>query len=156
MNELSIHSDEHFMKLAMQQAKQAFDENEIPIGAVVVTQNRVIAKAYNQVERLQDVTAHAEMLAITAAQNHLGAKYLNDCTLFVTLEPCTMCAGALYWAQIGRVVIAARDPKRGFDRLDTPILHPSTNVSFGVMEKEASQLITSFFEILRQKQRNKK
>ena len=156
MSELNVHSDEHYMKLALQQARLAYDEKEIPIGAVIVTQNRVIAKAYNQVERLNDVTAHAEMLALTSAQNHLGAKYLPECTLYVTLEPCTMCAGALYWSQIGRIVIAARDEKRGFSRLEQNILHPSTKIQFGLLESEASSLVTSFFEEMRSKQRNKK
>ena len=123
---LSPFNDEYWMRQALIQAQTGFEDGEIPVGAVVVSQNKVIAKAHNQVERLQDVTAHAEMLAITSAQNHLGSKYLNDCKLYVTLEPCVMCAGALYWSQIGEVVIGARDPKRGFDRLDEPVLHPKT------------------------------
>ena len=152
---LSIHSDEHFMKLAVQQAQLAYEAGEIPVGAVVVSQQKVIAKAYNQVELLRDVTAHAEMLALTAAQNHLGAKYLEDCTLYVTLEPCTMCGGALFWSQIGKVVVAARDEKRGFSRLNPAILHPKTEIVFGVMENEASQLVSDFFAAIRERQKRK-
>lgn len=152
---LSIHSDEHFMKLAVQQAQLAYEAGEIPVGAVVVSQQKVIAKAYNQVELLRDVTAHAEMLALTAAQNHLGAKYLEDCTLYVTLEPCTMCGGALFWSQIGKIVVAARDEKRGFSRLNPAILHPKTEIVFGVMENEASQLVSDFFAAIRERQKRK-
>jgi len=111
---LSIHSDDHFMKMALQEAHNAFEEGEIPVGAIITANNRIIAKAHNQVQRLNDVTAHAEMLAITAAQNYLGSKYLNDCTLYVTLEPCIMCGGALYWSQLNRLVIGAKDTKRGY------------------------------------------
>ncbi|MFY0689541.1 MAG: nucleoside deaminase [Cyclobacteriaceae bacterium] len=147
--ELTIHSDEHYMKQALMEAQKAEEENEIPIGAVVVANNRIISRAYNQVEKLQDVTAHAEMLAITAAQNYLGAKYLDQCTLFVTLEPCVMCAGALYWSQIGRIVIGARDEKRGYNRLSPPVIHPKSSVEFGLMENEAGDLISSFFKKMR-------
>ncbi|MBV6644413.1 MAG: nucleoside deaminase [Cyclobacteriaceae bacterium] len=147
--ELSVYSDEHYMKLALAEAQQGFEEGEIPVGAVVVAGNKIIAKAHNQVERLNDVTAHAEMLAITAAQNYLGAKYLNQCALFVTLEPCTMCGGALFWSQIGRVIVGARDSERGFSRLNESILHPKTEVNFGLMASESEQLIKAFFKKIR-------
>jgi tRNA(adenine34) deaminase len=114
------------MNEALKQAKIAFEEGEIPVGAVIVSKNKIIGKAYNQTERLNDVTAHAEMLAITAAANTLGAKYLNDCRLYVTLEPCTMCAGALFWSQIGEVYFAASDPRRGFRQSNPNMLHPKT------------------------------
>ena len=146
---LSVHSDEHYMKAAYQQAQQAFEEGEIPVGAVVVVNNQIIAKAYNQTERLNDVTAHAEMLAITAAQNHLGTKYLNECTLYVTLEPCVMCAGGLYWSQIDKVVYAAKDEKRGYAIHEKNLLHPKTKVVTGVMEKQCSALVTQFFNNMR-------
>lgn len=148
--ELQIHTDEYFMKQAMQMAEQALEENEIPVGAVVVCNKRVIAKAHNQTERLQDVTAHAEMLAITAAQNYLGSKYLNECTLFVTLEPCNMCGGALYWSQIGRVVYAASDEKRGYSKTSLSILHPKTKVEYGLMASHAEVLIEEFFRKMRE------
>ena len=124
--------DEYFMKRAFAEALQAFDEGEIPVGAVVVAGNKIIARAHNLTETLNDVTAHAEMQAITAAANHLGGKYLNDCTLYVTLEPCAMCAGALGWAQTGRIVFGAPDPKRGFQRFAPKALHPKTEVLGGV------------------------
>ncbi len=146
---LSVHSDEHFMKLALQEAQDAFDRNEIPVGAIITIKNRVIAKSSNQVEKLNDVTAHAEMIAITSAQNYLGSKYLNDCKLYVTLEPCVMCAGALYWSQIGEVVIGARDQNRGFSRIEEPIIHPKTQLKWDVMEAECADLITTFFQKLR-------
>ncbi len=146
---INVFSDEHWMKQALLEAEKAFEDGEIPVGAVVVAKNRVVAKAHNQVERLQDVTAHAEMLAITAAQNHLGAKYLNDCRLFVTLEPCVMCAGALYWSQIGQVIIGARDPKRGFERLDEPLLHPKTTVQWDLLGQECEELVKEFFRQMR-------
>ena len=148
--ELQIHTDEYFMKQAMQMAELALEESEIPVGAVVVCNKRIIAKAHNQTERLQDVTAHAEMLAITSAQNYLGSKYLNECTLFVTLEPCNMCGGALYWSQIGRVVYAASDEKRGFSRTSTTILHPKTKVEYGLMASHSEILIEEFFRKMRE------
>lgn len=148
--ELQIHTDEYFMKQALLQAERALEEDEVPVGAVVVCENRIIAKAYNQTERLQDVTAHAEMLAITSAQNYLGSKYLNDCTLFVSLEPCNMCGGALYWTQIGRVVYAAADEKRGYSSTSKKILHPKTTVEFGLMASHAEVLIEEFFRKMRE------
>lgn len=146
---LNIYSDEHFMKQALREAQNAFDEGEIPIGAIVVCENKIIAKDHNRVERLNDATAHAEMLAITAAQNHLGSKYLNECTLFVTLEPCSMCAGGLFWTQIGRIVIGALDKERGFSKFSKDILHPKTELKLGVMANESEVLIKDFFKKLR-------
>lgn len=143
--ELSVFSDEHYMKLAYDEARKAFGENEIPVGAVIVSNTKVIAKTHNQTETLNDVTAHAEMLAITAASNVLGAKYLNGCTLYVTLEPCPMCASALEHAHIGKVVWAADDPKNGFRRYGN-MLHPKTDVFTGIMKEECSALLTDFFE----------
>ncbi|MEQ8627894.1 nucleoside deaminase [Ekhidna sp.] len=148
---LSIYSDEHFMKQALNEAEKAAEEGEIPIGAVVVCENRIIAKDHNRVERLNDATAHAEMLAITAAQNHLGSKYLNECTLFVTLEPCSMCAGGLFWTQIGRVVIGALDKERGFSNYSQDIIHPRTDLKLGVMANECEILIKDFFKNIRKK-----
>ena len=134
----------YFMKKALQEAEAAFEKGEVPVGAVIVVQNRIIARAHNLTETLNDVTAHAEMQAITAAANFLGGKYLKDCTLYVTLEPCQMCAGALYWSQISEIVYGARDPERGCISLKTK-LHPKTKMSGGVMEEEASQLMKRFF-----------
>lgn len=138
-------NDEYYMKMAFQQAQMAFDRDEVPVGAIIVFRNRIIAKAHNLTETLNDVTAHAEMQAITAAANTLGGKYLNECTLFVTLEPCVMCAGGSAWAQMGKVVFGAFDKKKGFLKYQEPILHPKTEVVGGVMEVECGQLITEFF-----------
>ena len=138
--------DEHFMRQAYNEARMAFDEDEIPVGAVVVSGDRIIARAHNNTERLHDVTAHAEMLALTAAANLLGAKYLSDCTLYVTLEPCVMCAGAIGWTQIGRVVYGAFDPKRGFERLGRAMLHPKTVVASGVLKEECEEIMKAFFQ----------
>lgn len=138
--------DNYFMKKAFQEAQQAYDQGEIPVGAVVVAQNRVIARAHNLTETLTDVTAHAEMQAITAAANLLGGKYLNECTLYVTLEPCLMCAGALGWAQLGKLVFGAYDEKRGFSRFAPQALHPKTEVIGGVMAEDCGDLLTAFFE----------
>ncbi|MFY0625923.1 MAG: nucleoside deaminase [Reichenbachiella sp.] len=146
-----LHSDEAFMKEALKQASYAFEEGEIPVGAVVVCDNKIIARAYNQVEKLNDVTAHAEILAITSAENFLGTKYLTNCRLFVTLEPCAMCAGASYWSQIEQIVIGAKDDKRGFSTLAPKSLHPKTKVTIGVLESECAQLMTSFFQAIRDK-----
>ena len=147
---LSIHSDEHYMKEALKQALLAEEAGEIPVGAVVVANNQIIARSHNQTEILNDPTAHAEMLAITAACNYLGTKYLNECTLFVTLEPCGMCGGALYWSQIGKLVYAATDEKRGFSSLSNKIIHPKTEVHHGLMGEEAGALVTRFFKRLRE------
>lgn len=137
--------DTYFMRKALDEAQVAFDMDEIPVGAVVVCQNRIIAGAHNLTERLCDVTAHAEMQAITAAANSLGGKYLTDCTLYVTLEPCVMCAGAIGWAQIGRVVFGATDDKRGYRRFAPETLHPKTEVTSGVLADACSALLREFF-----------
>lgn len=137
------------MHEAYKQALSAFEEEEIPVGAVVVCRNKIIARAYNQTERLHDVTAHAEMLAITAAANYLNGKYLTQCTLYVTLEPCVMCAGALAWSQIERIVYGASDAKRGFSLIPSRILHPRTKVTSGVMALESEALLQQFFHNLR-------
>jgi tRNA(adenine34) deaminase len=139
-------NDEYFMKKAFAEALQAFDEGEIPVGAVVVANGKIIARAHNLTETLNDVTAHAEMQAITAAANMLGGKYLNDCTLYVTLEPCAMCAGALGWSQIGKIVYGASDEKRGFKKFAPKSLHPKTEVLSGVFEIECAELIQEFFK----------
>ncbi len=144
-----INNDEFYMRQALEEAKMAQKIGEIPVGAVVVCQNQVIARCHNLTERLHDVTAHAEIQAITTASEYLGGKYLNDCTIYVTLEPCFMCAGALGWSQIGRVVYGAKDEKRGFSRCQETILHPKTKLVSGVLEKECSQLIVDFFKLKR-------
>ena len=136
--------DNYFMKKALQEAEAAFEKGEVPIGAIIVVDNRIIARAHNLTETLNDVTAHAEMQAITSAANFLGGKYLQNCTLYVTLEPCQMCAGALYWSQISKIVYGARDEERGCLNLKTK-LHPKTTVVGGVMAEESSSLIKQFF-----------
>ncbi len=146
---MEIFTHEYFMNEAFKQAKVAFEEGEIPVGAVIVSKNRIIAKGYNQTERLTDVTAHAEMIAITSAANYLGAKYLPDCRLYVTLEPCVMCAGALFWSQIGEIHFGAADPKRGFHLSAPTALHPKTKVFSGMMALESEQLLQEFFKKLR-------
>lgn len=146
---MEIFSDEYFMREALKEAQKALDISEVPVGAVVVCKNRVIARAHNQTEKLTDATAHAEMLAITAAENHLGSKYLNECTLYVTLEPCVMCAGALHWVQLEKLVYAASDVQRGYSLVGSPLLHPRTEVVKGVKADEAKQLIDEFFRKLR-------
>jgi tRNA(adenine34) deaminase len=138
------YDDTYFMKKALQEAETAFEKGEVPVGAIIVVQNRIIARAHNLTERLNDVTAHAEMQAITAAANFLGGKYLKDCTLYVTLEPCQMCAGALYWSQISKIVYAAKDLERGCGVMGTT-LHPKTKVIGGLLETEASELLKRFF-----------
>ncbi|HAQ38757.1 MAG TPA: nucleoside deaminase [Saprospiraceae bacterium] len=143
---MEVFTDRYFMNEALKEAKKAFDNDEVPVGAVVVVQDQIIAKAYNQVELLKDPTAHAEMLAITSAANFLGSKYLTDCTIYITLEPCLMCASALFWSKISRVVFAAADDKNGFMRLGKGVLHPKTKVEYGLMEPESRVLLQSFFE----------
>lgn len=138
-------SDEYFMKKAFSEAVQAFEKGEVPVGAVIVSNQKIIARAHNLTETLNDVTAHAEMQAITAAANLLGGKYLNDCTLYVTVEPCVMCAGALGWAQIGKIVYGATDEKRGFKKFAPGSLHPKTEIVGGVMETECAELMQEFF-----------
>jgi tRNA(adenine34) deaminase len=141
--------DEHYMMEALSLAREAARAGEVPVGAVVVSKGRIIARTRNETEKLTDVTAHAEILAITAASEYLGGKYLDNCTLYVTLEPCVMCAGALYWSQIGRIVFGAPDEKRGYRRLNTPVLHPKTSVHYGVLEEECREVILKFFRRLR-------
>ena len=140
----NIFSDEYFMKKAFQEATLAFEKDEVPVGAVIVVDNRIIARAHNLTETLNDVTAHAEMQAITAAANFLGGKYLKNCTLYVTLEPCQMCAGALYWSQISKIVYGAKDAIRGCGVMNTK-LHPKTVIKGGVLETECSELLKQFF-----------
>lgn len=139
-------SDEYYMREALREARAAADEDEVPIGAVVVSGDRVIARAHNQTELLHDVTAHAEMLAFTAAEEHIGAKYLTGCTLYVTVEPCPMCAGAAAWTQVDRIVYGARDAKRGYSSLGSRILHPRTTVTDGVLADECERLMKDFFK----------
>ena len=146
---LNIHTDEYFMKQALMEASKAFDADEVPVGAVIVSNQKIIARAHNQTELLNDVTAHAEIIAITAAAGYLGAKYLNECTMFITLEPCVMCAGALYWSQIGRVVYGAADDKRGFMKFGKEMLHPSSKLEFGIMNDECSHILKEYFKLNR-------
>ena len=140
-----MEQDERYMRDAMLQAQMATSEDEVPIGAVIVCRGRIIGKGHNMTERLNDPTAHAEMIAITAATEAMGGKYLNDCTLYVTVEPCPMCAGALAWSQIGRVVYGASDPKRGFSIFTPSLMHPKTEVVSGVLGEECGNLVTEFF-----------
>jgi tRNA(adenine34) deaminase len=134
------------MKEALKEAQKAFVKDEVPVGAVIVCENQIIAKAHNYTETLNDVTAHAEMQAFTAAADYLGGKYLNECTLYVTLEPCVMCGGASYWTQLKKIVFGAADEKRGFSILSENILHPKTEVKSGLMKEECSKLLTDFFQ----------
>jgi tRNA(adenine34) deaminase len=140
-----------YMREALKEAHRADSKGEVPVGAIVVCADRIIARAHNQTEQLTDATAHAEMLAVTMAANFLGSKYLTDCTLYVTLEPCVMCAGALYWAQLQGLVYGASDPQRGYSRLATPVLHPRTAISFGIYQEECSKLVLDFFTRIRNK-----
>ncbi|TJZ51512.1 nucleoside deaminase [Sphingobacterium olei] len=144
-NDTSLSTDELYMKEALRLAQRAFEEDEVPIGAIIVSQGKIIGKGYNLTERLNDVTAHAEMQAFTAASNFIGGKYLKDCTLYVTIEPCVMCAGASYWTQISRIVYGAKDEKRGFTKFNQQIIHPKTEIIGGVMEEDCATLIKSFF-----------
>lgn len=137
--------DEYFMRQALKEAQFAYDEDEVPVGAVIVSGGKIIGRGHNLTERLTDVTAHAEMQAITAAAGYLGGKYLKDCTMYVTLEPCTMCCGALYWSQIGKIVIGAPDLKRGFSVMGGQ-LHPKTKVEMGLLQETSAQLIRDFFK----------
>lgn len=140
-----VFTDTHFMREALKEARQAYAAGEVPVGAVVVCEGRILARAHNQTEHLSDVTAHAEVLALTAAAEHLGSKYLDACTLYVTLEPCVMCAGALAWAQLGRLVYGAADERRGFMRFGKALLHPRTRVEYGVLHDECAALMRTFF-----------
>ena len=140
-----LHDDNYFMKQALIEAQKAFEVDEVPVGAVIAIDNKIIARAHNLTQRLNDVTAHAEMQVITSAANYLNGKYLSGCTLYVTLEPCVMCIGAIYWARLSRIVFAAGDPKRGFQRAHIN-LHPKSTVSSGIMESEAVKLLNKFFD----------
>jgi tRNA(adenine34) deaminase len=146
-----MNSNEQYMRQALVQAKQAFEEEEVPVGAIVVLNNRIIARGYNQVEKLNDPTAHAEIIALTSAFNYLGSKYLPEATLYVTVEPCVMCAGALYWSKIGSIVWGASDPKNGFSRVQPAVspFHPKSIIITGVLEEECSELIKAFFRAKR-------
>ena len=142
---INLHTDEYYMKEALKEAQKAYDLDEIPIGAVIVSNNRVIARAHNFTEHLNDVTAHAEMQAFTSAANHIGGKYLTDCTIYVTLEPCLMCAGASYWTQISKIVYGAKDTKRGYSKYAENILHPSCQITGGVLKEECAEILKKFF-----------
>ena len=142
---MDIFNDEYFMKRALIEAEKAMDLGEVPIGAVIVSNNQIIARGYNLSEQLNDFTAHAEMQAYTSASNYLGNKYLNECTLYVTLEPCVMCAGAAYWTRIGKIVFGAYDTKRGFTLLNKNIIHQKTTIIGGLMDKESQYLLKKFF-----------
>jgi tRNA(adenine34) deaminase len=142
---LSIYTDDHYMKEALKEAQKAYDAGEVPVGAVVVCNKQIIARAHNLTERLCDVTAHAEMQAITAAANTIGGKYLNDCTLYVTVEPCPMCAGALHWSQVGKVIYGASDDKKGYSTISDSLMHPKTIIEKGVMAEDCMELMQRFF-----------
>jgi tRNA(adenine34) deaminase len=141
-----MYSDEFFMNEALKEAKKASDKDEVPVGVVIVINNIIIARSHNMTENLSDATAHAEMIAITSAENYLGAKYLNDCTMYVTLEPCLMCASATQWSQVGRIVFGASDPKAGYSLVNGIVLHPKTVLQKGLLEAECSQLLSLFFQ----------
>ena len=143
---VAVFSDESYMKEALKEAQKAFLADEVPIGAVIVCKNKIIARAHNYTERLNDVTAHAEMQAFTSAANYLNGKYLMECTIYVTLEPCVMCAGASYWTQIGKIIYGAKDEKRGFSKYATNLLHPSTEITGGVLKDECAEILKEFFK----------
>jgi len=147
---MDFSSHDYFMGEALKEARKAFDNGEVPVGAVIVCQNKIIARAHNQTEQLTDATAHAEMLAVTAAANGLGSKYLDDCTLYVTLEPCVMCAGALQWVQLQKLVYGADDTQRGFSLVSTPLLHPKTEIIKGIKKDPSKELIEAFFRRIRE------
>ena len=146
ISNFTVFSDEHYMREALKEAQYAFDQDEVPIGAVVVCQNRIIARAHNLTETLNDVTAHAEMQAITAAANYLGGKYLQECTIYVTIEPCVMCAGALRWSQVSRVVYGGADEKAGAATVGKSLYHPKTKVEYGLLENDCVELMKRFFK----------
>lgn len=143
---MELYSDTYFMNEALKEAQKAFDADEVPVGAVIVAENKIIARGHNLTEQLNDVTAHAEMQTITSAANYIGGKYLNDCTLFVTLEPCLMCAGALHWTHITKIVYGASDEKKGFSKINQTVLHPKTVVVKGVLEEDCSRILKEFFK----------
>lgn len=151
---MDLFTDEYFMNIALQQAQLALDQDEVPIGAIVVANNKVIGKGFNQTEILRDVTAHAEMIAITAASNAVGSKYLSECTLYVSIEPCVMCAGALAWSRISKVVYGASEPKFGYSLTDEQIISSKTEIVQGVLQEEAASLMTEFFKSKRQSKRS--
>lgn len=153
MEAIELYSNEYFMKQALKEAQRGMENGEVPVGAIIVSENRIIARASNQTEMLSDATAHAEMLAITTAASYLGSKFLDNCTIFVTLEPCVMCAGALFWSRIGRVVYGAEDPKRGFMRYGKEVLHPSTVLEFGILSDACTSLLNRFFDKKRKQAR---
>ena len=142
---IEVYNDTYFMKQAFLEARKAYDKGEVPVGAVIVCNNQIVARAHNNTEQLTDVTAHAEIMAMTAASSFLGNKYLNDCTLYVTLEPCIMCAGAIAWAQLGKLVYGASDEKKGFMRYGKELLHPKTVVEYGIMHEDCGALMSDFF-----------
>ena len=146
---MQMFTHEYFMKEALKEAQKAFDQDEVPVGAVVVAENKIIARAHNLTERLNDVTAHAEMQAITSAANYLSGKYLIDCSIYITLEPCVMCAGALYWSQVSKLIYGAKDEKRGFSNQASNLLHPKTDIITGILEEECSLIIKQFFKAKR-------
>ncbi len=148
---MELYTEDYFMREAMKEANKAFDAGEVPVGAVMACQNKIIARTHNQTEQLTDATAHAEMLAVTAAENYLGSKYLTECVLYVTLEPCVMCAGALHWVQLQKLVYGASDLQRGYTLVNAPLLHPKTHVVKGVRGEESKKLIDRFFKRIREK-----
>lgn len=148
---MELYTEDYFMREAMKEANKAFDAGEVPVGAVMACQNKIIARTHNQTEQLTDATAHAEMLAVTAAENYLGSKYLTECILYVTLEPCVMCAGALHWVQLQKLVYGASDLQRGYTLVNAPLLHPKTHVVKGVRGEESKKLIDHFFKRIREK-----
>tara|TARA_B110000438_G_scaffold80092_1_gene80107 strand:+ start:2531 stop:2980 length:450 start_codon:yes stop_codon:yes gene_type:complete len=143
---INIKSDKYFMLKALEEAQKAFDVEEVPVGAIITCENQIIARGHNYVQHLNDVTAHAEMQAFTSAADYIGGKYLNECTLYVTLEPCIMCAGASFWTQISRIVVGARDLKNGFSLQESRILHPKTKIEFGLLEEDSKKLLQDFFK----------
>ena len=147
---MDLYSDDYFMREALKEAEKALAIGEVPVGAVVVCKNKILARAHNQTEKLTDATAHAEMLAVTAAANYLGSKYLSECTLYVTLEPCVMCAGALHWVQLQKLVFGASDIQRGYSLVSSPLLHPKTEVVKGIKAAEAKEIIDRFFKSIRE------
>jgi tRNA(adenine34) deaminase len=147
---MDLYTDEYFMREALKEARKALERGEVPVGAIVACKNKIIARGFNQTEQLTDSTAHAEMLAITAAAHYLGSKYLDECTLYVTLEPCVMCAGALNWVQLQKLVYGASDDQRGFSLIKTPLLHPRTEIEKGIRKEECKELITQFFRKIRE------
>lgn len=147
---MDLYTDDYFMREALKEANKAFEIGEVPVGAIVVCQNKIIARAHNQTEKLTDATAHAEMLAVTSAANYLGSKYLSECILFVTLEPCVMCAGALHWVQLQKLVFGAEDVQRGYSLAKSPLLHPKTEVVKGIKAIESKELLDKFFKRIRE------